>query len=415
MIGAYPPPRRFDGPQLFPYHQLQLLSVLNKVHTQPDHFGLNMPDFVQFDLPALVDNFPLKAQRFDIPDGQPHKAAVVICNANGIPARFYRDFALWLTQHGVSVLTFDYRYLGLSWPPELAHLVGRGSTVKSRVQALRQVSEDVSVTTHWGARDIAAAIRYAADRWKGVPLVAVGHSMGAILLPLLGEERHLISRFLNVCAGNGFVGNYDDPCIVGEVLREMVPLLEKERIWYTSRIGVGLELPYGIGREIADWIAHPRHSFLTESSQKAIRQVDKPYLAVGFEDDYTLSKMMLSKFLSQFSHADRQKSSLWVDPDAQRPPWAPCGHVMSFAPSESFEPSEGAAPTPKREETIWAVYLNWILTETVDKTAGEYKIWGPEDESNPLENEEWEYSFKDSEPFRRPRAGRKSDKPAPKL
>ncbi|KAF8307620.1 alpha/beta-hydrolase [Clavulina sp. PMI_390] len=374
-----------------------------------------MPDFVQFDLPALVDSFPLKAQRFEVPAHQTHKAAAVICNANGIPTRFYRDFALWLARNGVSVLTFDYRYSGLSWPPELAHLVGRGSTVESRIEAIRQISEDVSATTHWGARDTAAAIRYASERWKGVPLVAVGHSIGSIFLALLGEERHLISRFLNVCIGNYFVGNNDDPSLFGDILREIVPILEKERIWYSNRLGVGLELPYGIGREIADWFAAPRHAFHSESARQTIRQIDKPYLTVGFEDDYVVTKIMISKFLSQFSHSDGLKASLWIDPDAQRPPWAPCGHIMSFAPNEVSEASEGEAPAPKREETIWAVYLNWILNGAVDPSVGEYKVWRVEDEFDPLEKEEWEYSFEENEPFRKPRAGKHSGVAIPKL
>lgn len=37
-------------------------------------------------------------------------------------------------------------------------------------------------------------------------------------------------------------------------------------------------------------------------------------------------------------------------------------------------------PTLTLEETIWQVYLAYILTGHVDAAAGEYKRWAPEDE-----------------------------------
>lgn len=49
-----------------------------------------------FTLNALVDDFPLTAQRFEPPEGVPLLAAVVISCATGVDAKMYKDFASYV-------------------------------------------------------------------------------------------------------------------------------------------------------------------------------------------------------------------------------------------------------------------------------------------------------------------------------
>lgn len=87
-----------------------------------------------------------------------------------------------------------------------------------------------------------------------------------------------------------------------------------------------------------------------------------------------------------YSHSDRMKHSLWIDPTKQSPPWPPCKHVNSLMktrtrPQTSSAPVDGLAiPAPRTEDTVWQVYLAYILTGSIDTSLGEYKCWGPEDE-----------------------------------
>lgn len=51
--------------------------------------------------------------------------------------------------------------------------------------------------------------------------------------------------------------------------------------------------------------------------------------------------------------------------------------------SDDPNPSTGHSTNPPRltkEETIWQVYLKYILNGYIDKSVGEYKCWAPEDE-----------------------------------
>jgi hypothetical protein len=100
---------------------------------------------------------------------------------------------------------------------------------------------------------------------------------------------------------------------------------------------------------------------------------------------------MMPTQMGLYGHADRLKHSLWIDPAKQNPPWPPCRHVESFVktravpptPNDSVAANESLQPLPAsktREETIWKVYLAYVLTGYIDPTVGVYNCWAPEDE-----------------------------------
>ena len=99
--------------------------------------------------------------------------------------------------------------------------------------------------------------------------------------------------------------------------------------------------------------------------------------------------------MAQYNHTNRSKLSLWVDPAALSPPWPALEHVRHFLPSRSPPTSPSSNERPlTRQETIWTVYLNWILYgKVIDERIGEFEVWGPEDEYEPLDRAEFEYSL----------------------
>lgn len=109
--------------------------------------------------------------------------------------------------------------------------------------------------------------------------------------------------------------------------------------------------------------------------------------------------------MPQFSHADGLKVSLWIDPTKQNPPWPMCGHINSFAKARASPSSPPSTPSnggvtadsvlPLRPintadsnlslaETIWPVYRDWIIYGRVDPSIGEYRVWKPDDEFDPV-------------------------------
>ncbi len=107
---------------------------------------------------ACEDGTALAARWYE--PATPARAVAVVSGATGVPQRFYRHFARWLSDRGYAVLTYDYRGIAES---------RRGP-----------VRGDRSRMRDWGLQDMSAALAAAGQRRaaQGLPLLLVGHSFG---------------------------------------------------------------------------------------------------------------------------------------------------------------------------------------------------------------------------------------------
>lgn len=101
---------------------------------------------------------------------------VVVCSAMVVRREFYAGFARHLAGLGMRVLTFDNRGVGATRAAPRSDAVAR--------------------LAHWGERDVAAAIEWAARTAPGDRLLLVGHSMGgriAALCPSLPRVEAVVA------------------------------------------------------------------------------------------------------------------------------------------------------------------------------------------------------------------------------
>ena len=112
------------------------------------------------------------------PAGEP-EAVVVINAATGVLARYYHRYARWLADAGFAVLTYDYRGIGASRPPDVR-------TCGYRWQ-------------DWGECDFPAAAALAQRMAPGVRLQVVGHSFGGFI-PGMSAAGTDVERILTVGA-----------------------------------------------------------------------------------------------------------------------------------------------------------------------------------------------------------------------
>ncbi len=121
------------------------------------------------------------------PSSGPASGQVIINGATGVLSRYYHRYARFLASHGLVVLTYDYRGIGLSRPERL-----RGSDFKWR---------------DWGQKDFEAALSMMLRAHGSVPLAVIGHSIGGFL-PGLAKSASRIGRLLTVGAQYAWHGDY---------------------------------------------------------------------------------------------------------------------------------------------------------------------------------------------------------------
>ena len=219
------------------------------------------------------------------------KAVVLIPAAMGVKQQFYTPFAEFLCEHGMAVLSFDYRGMGESLPDEYRHsLRGFQATLND-----------------WAELDYNAAL-LAAHAWQpDVPLLVVGHSLGGQLAGLL-PDNHLIDGLLTVGCGTGY-------------WRDNAPQL-KRYVWllwyflvpfYTTICGyfpgkklrkVG-NLPKGVIYQWSRWCRD--HRYFVDQAGQAMQtyhhQMRAPVLCMSFTDDEMMGRKNIDSLHDYFHNA----------------------------------------------------------------------------------------------------------------
>jgi predicted alpha/beta hydrolase len=204
-------------------------------------------------------------------------AAVLLVGGMGIPQRYYARFAAWLAGHGYWVVTFDYRGMGRSRPPEFA-------------RSLRGF--DASVTT-WATRDVPAVVDHVRARAGARPLLWIGHSLGGQILGLV-PNRHYVTAMLTVATGSGYWRENTVPVrwFVWWIWYVVAPLAV--RFWgyfpggKLRKIG---DLPAGVMTQWRRWCLDPSYVAGVEGPdvRAAYAELRVPVAALSFTDDEYMS------------------------------------------------------------------------------------------------------------------------------
>lgn len=181
-----------------------------------------------------------------LPSGTPVAAVVLNC-ATGVPQAYYRHFATWLAEtRNMACLTWDYRDFGES--------------------ATGPVKASHATMVQWALEDQPAARAEMRRRFPGIPLWVVGHSLGAMLLPLQ-EGIEDIERVIGV--SSGLVYHRDHPWPYQALARLFwfghAPVLTRALGYLPGKaIGFGADLPAGVYWDWRRWCTREA-SYLPET------------------------------------------------------------------------------------------------------------------------------------------------------
>jgi len=242
----------------------------------------------------------------------PHASATVLLHpATAVTQEYYAPFAAWLAARGFNVVTYDYRGTGRSRPHSL-----RGFQVSM---------------SEWIDGDVGTVTRWAAARFPGVPLLAVGHSVGGHAIGLAPESARLRAAVLvaSHAGASRTVRGFAERLRVRFVLRVLAPLLCALSGYMPGRrIGLGEDLPRGVMLEWAGWTALPRYFFDDPRVDAARRmaQVEIPLLVLGFNDDPWANPQAVDMLVSHLVKAKIERRN--IDPRAVGVP--AIGHMGFF-------------------------------------------------------------------------------------
>jgi predicted alpha/beta hydrolase len=120
-----------------------------------------------------------------LPD-QSNQRLLLINSATGVKQQVYFSFARYFAEKGFTVITYDYRGIGLSKPVKMKNF-----------KASMRI---------WGAEDFKAVTAYIKGNFKDFKKYCVGHSVGALILGM-NKDSCIFEEFVFVGTQNAFVGN----------------------------------------------------------------------------------------------------------------------------------------------------------------------------------------------------------------
>jgi len=254
-------------------------------------------------------------------------ATVLLHPATAVTQEYYAPFAAWLARRGFNVVTYDYRGTGRSRPHSL-----RGFEVSM---------------SGWIDGDVGAVTRWAAARFPGVPLLAVGHSVGGHAIGLSPESAHLAAAVLiaSHAGASRTVRGLVERLRVRFLLRVLAPVLCALFGYMPGRrIALGEDLPRGVMLEWAGWTALPRYFFDDPrvDAGRRMARVDLPLLVLGFDDDPWANPQAVDMLVSHLSNAKVERRN--IDPGAAGVP--AIGHMGFFRRS--------------CEAALWGQVADWL-------------------------------------------------------
>ncbi len=200
------------------------------------------------------------------PGGAP-RASLVVHPATATPEGFYHPFARFAAQQGVATLTYNYRGVGSD----------------ARVHRHLRMRD-------WLLEDAPTATALAAQRFAGVPQVAVGHSLGGHAL-LLGAGGDQVTRFASVAshlAAMSAIPSRSERLRVAAILGVIGPGLGRALGYVPGRrMGLGEDVPVAALREWSGWTRLPAYFYDDPSFDARTRAeaTTARILAVGVDDD----------------------------------------------------------------------------------------------------------------------------------
>jgi predicted alpha/beta hydrolase len=209
-----------------------------------------------------------------------HKV-LLINSATGVKQQIYFSFAQFFAEKGFTVITYDYRGIGLSKP-----------------QKMRNFKSSMRV---WGSQDYRALTQFIIKIFPYHQKFCLGHSVGALILGM-NEDSEIFDEFFFVGTQNAYIGNLKWRTKIEALLGfGIVQPVSTELLGYFPAhwFGLGESLPKNCAYDWRILILNPKSTnkllLKTEDFSKDLKQ---KVFVIQAEDDAWLTEKGVKSLLN---------------------------------------------------------------------------------------------------------------------
>jgi len=255
------------------------------------------------------------------------RGAITVNGATGYRREFYLRFAAYCAARGYHTLAYDYRGVGAS--------------------ARAPLRREAARMSDWGHLDMPAALDYLAQRFPGLPLFTVGHSVGGQLAAAMPNQARARAHVM-VAASTGYWRDEPVPMrwaaaffwfMYGPLMLRLCGYVPHSPLWS------GQSLPPGVYRQWRAWCLHPQHfgpDLARELPDNQFAHCSAPVLALCFSDDPIANPTTVEALLAFYPRARIERR--WIAPAEAG--GRSIGHGGFFA--------------ARHRDSLWRSLLDWI-------------------------------------------------------
>lgn len=228
---------------------------------------------------TTTDHISLAAHLF-MPEKSNDKL-ILINSATGVKQHVYFSFAKYFSEKGFTVITYDYRGIGMSKPEHM-----KGFDASMRI---------------WGAEDYKTVTTYIRTRFAKYEKFCLGHSVGALILGM-NKDSEIFKELFFVGTQNAFVGNLKFKTKIEAYLGFGIaqPLSTQLLGYFPAHwFGLGESLPKNCAYDWRTLILNKKSTNgLLEKIDDYSKQLTQKVLVIWAEDDVWLTDKGVKSLLN---------------------------------------------------------------------------------------------------------------------
>ncbi|MBK1896233.1 alpha/beta hydrolase family protein [Chryseobacterium paridis] len=234
--------------------------------------------------------YSISANIYEVPES---KNTLIISSATGVKQSYYKKFAEFIAQTGISVITFDYLGIG-----------------KSLKQPLKNLKNN---TVDWSKTDLSSVIAYVEKYNPGTKITLLGHSIGGQLIGL-SPSSTAAHKIILVAAQSGYwkFWNGFQKYKLWSYWKAFFPLLIKMFGYLPSKRISGMEnLPKNVANQWGSWCLSPNYLFdHIEEQNLFFKNITAPLTSISIENDHFAPRKAVEWLAGKYENASVKRIHL---------------------------------------------------------------------------------------------------------